>query len=257
MSPSFAYIYDSVYGQGMVSKESARIEAELGRLGIQGPIFREGFHEVQQQLDAAIKDGVKNVVFVGGDAWFLQRLPWIAQQRGVSIGYLPSVPTALSRAIGMPPGAASVGILAARVIKTLDLGAANDRPFLTEAVALETSARLTLEGSYAVSARTPSPLAIQNFALQPKTGEVLSQSMDGQLEAVLQTTIARPGWLGVWKKTEIEETRIAFTRGAVQHPSGEPVHFTVDGQPLTSKEVRFSVLPGALPLIVGPDRLFS
>lgn len=257
MSPSFAYIYDSIYGQGMVSKELARIEAELGRLGIQGPIFRDGFHEVQTQVEAALKEGVKNIIFVGGDVWFLQWLSWIAKHQGVSIGYLPSHPTALSRAIGMPAGAASVGILAARVIKVLDLGLANDRPFLTEAIALETSAKLTLEGSYAVSARTPSPLAIQNFALQPKTGEVLSVPMDGQLEAVLQTTVERPGWLGVWKKTELEETRIAFTKGTVKHDSGDPVHFTIDGQPLTSKEVRFSVLPGALSLIVGPDRLFS
>ncbi len=257
MAPSFAYIYDSIYGQGMVSKELARIESELGRLGIQGPIFRDGFHEVQEQLDAVIKEGTKNIVFVGGDAWFLRWLPWIAKHHGVSVGYLPSHPTALSRAIGMPVGASSVGILAARVIKVLDLGVANDRPFLTEAIALETSAKLTLEGSYAVSARTPSPLAIQNFALQPKTGEVVSVPMDGQLEAVLQTTVERPGWLGVWKKTEIEETRIAFANGVVKHDSGDPVHFTIDGQPLTSKEVHFSILPGALTLIVGPDRQFS
>lgn len=257
MSPSFAYIYDSIYGQGMVSKELARIETEVGRLGIQGPIFRDGFHEVQAQLEQAVKEGVKNLVFVGSDAWFLQWLPWMVKHRGISVGYVPAQPTALSRAIGMPAGAASVGIIAARVIKVLDVGVANERPFLTEAIALETSAKLTLEGSYAVSARTPSPLAIQNFALQPKTGEVVSVAMDGQLEAVLQTTIERPGWFGVWKKTEIEETRIAFTKGVVKHDSHDPVHFTIDGQPLTSKEVHFSILPGTLSLIVGPDRLFS
>lgn len=257
MPPSFAYIYQGTYGQGMVSKETARIEGELGRLGIQGPMFREGFHEVQRELEDVVREGTRNVVFIGDDAWFLQWIPWVAKHPGVSIGYIPAQPTALSRAIGMPSGAASVGILAARVIKVLDLGVVNDRPFLTEAVALETSAKLTLEGAYAVRARTPSPLAIQNFALQPKTGEVLSVPGDGQLEAVLQTTVERAGWLGVWKTKEIEETRIAFTKGVVTQDSGESVHFTVDGQPLTSKETRFSLLPGALSLIVGPDRLFS
>lgn len=257
MAPSFAYVYDNLYGQGMMSKELARLETELGRLGIQGPVFRDGFHEVQTQLEGAMKEGAKNIVFVGSDGWFLQWIPWIAKQQGISIGYIPSSPTALSRAIGMPAGPASVGILAARVIKPLDLGSANGRAFFTEAVALETSAKLMIEGAYTVSARTPGPLAIQNFALQSKTGEVLSTPGDGQLEAVLQTTRERSGWLSVWKKLELEETRILFTKGVMKQDSGESFRCTVDGQPLTAKEVSFSVLPGALSLIVGPDRLFA
>ena len=256
MSPSFAYVYEAAFSQGAAGKEAARIEAEVSRLGIQGPVLREGFHEVQEGLERAIQEGSKNVVFVGHHGWFLQWIPWISAQKGITIGFLPLEPSPLSRALGMPTGAAAVGILAARVLRVLDIGLINSRPFFTEAVVLQTSARLEFEGSYAVRAKTPGPLAIQNFALHPKTGEALSVPGDGQLEAVLHTPIERVSWFGVWKKTELEETRIAFTRGKLSN-DGQPLQITVDGQLLTAKEFAFDVLPGAMSCVVGPERLFA
>lgn len=256
MTPTFAYIYDATVSQGGAAKDVTRIETEVGRLGIQGPVLREGFHDVPSALQDALREGVKNLIFVGSDVWFLQWIPWFSKQKGVSIGFLPIEHSPLSRALGMPLGGAAVGILAARVLKVFDLGVVNGRPFLTEAIAQQTSARLEFEGSYAVRAKTPSPLAIQNFAIHSKTGEVLSVPTDGQLEAVLQTPIERSILFGVWKKTELEETRIAFSRGVVSD-EGRPVQFLVDGLPLTGKEVVFDIMPSVLPLIVGPDRLFG
>ncbi len=256
MQPSFAYIYDGTLEHASWAKQMARVEAEIGRLGIQGPILRQGFHEVEASLKEVLDQGVKNLIFVGTDPWFLQWIPWINDHRGVSIGYLPVQESPLAKAFGIPLLAAGVGVLAARVIRTIDLGSANQRPFLTEAIALKTSAKLELEGSYAVSARVPSPLTIQNAALEPKTGHVTSVPTDGQLEAVIQTSTERKTWLGLWKTTDVEETRIVFTKACVKEDPEGSVQFTVDGMPMKAKEVEFRVLPGAMEVIVGPDRGF-
>ncbi len=256
MNPSFAYLYDGILAQGTGPKTVARIETEVARLGIQGPVLRDGFHELAAELKDVLKQGVKNLIFVGSEAWFLRWIPWIAEHPGLSVGYLPAEPSVLGRALGIPAGAAGVGVLAARVIRVLDLGSANGKPFLLEAVAPKTSARLELEGSYAVRARTPSPLSVQNAALNPKTGELLSSPQDEHLEAVLQTTHERPGLFGLWKKSEMEETRIVFTSATVRDEEEQGVAFVVDGQPLKAREVVFRVLPKAVSFIVGPDRLF-
>ena len=255
MQPSFAYLYDGVLEQGAWTKIVARIEAEVSRLGIQGPVLRDGFHELDRALSELSAQGIRNLIFVGGDRWFLQWIPWIAHQKNMSIGYLPIEASSLAKAIGIPVGAAGVEVIAARVLRVLDLGMANERPFLTEAIALRTTAKLELEGSYAVCARVPSPLSIQNFAFQPKTGQVISTPQDGHLEAVIQTTVEQSTWLGMWKKTSVEETRIVFKRAKVRD-EGEPVQFLVDGQPITGKDVQFDVLPSALSFIVGPERMF-
>ncbi|MBP7005613.1 hypothetical protein KBB27_00615 [Patescibacteria group bacterium] len=256
MSPSFAYIYDGMLEHPSWVKQVARMEAEVGRLGVQGPILRQGFHEVESKLKEVLEQGIKNLIFVGTDPWFLQWIPWIAEHRGISVGYLPLQVSALGQAFGIPPLAAGVGVLAARVIRTIDLGSANQRPFLTEAIAIKTSAKLELEGSYAVSARAPSPLAVQNFAFEAKKGRVISTPADGLLEAVIQTSMERKTWLGLWKTTDVEETRIAFTKACVKDDPEGAVQFTVDGMPMKAKEVNFSVLPGAMEVIVGPDRGF-
>lgn len=256
MQPSFAYLYDGVLEHASGPKTVARIEAEVGRLGIQGPVLRDGFHELGASLKEVLRQGIKNLIFVGSDAWFLRWIPWIAEQEGLGIGYLPHEASLLGKLFGIPPAAAGVGVLAARVIRVLDLGTANGRPFLLEAVAQKTSARLELEGSYAVRARTPSPLSIQNAAQDPKTGRAVSVPQDGQLEAVLQTTNERPAWMGLWKKTEMEETRIVFASATVRDEQEQGVSFVVDGQPLKAREVVFGVLPKAVSFIVGPDRLF-
>lgn len=255
MQPSFAYLYDGALEQGGWAKGIARIEGEISRLGINGPVLRDGFTDLDSKLREIVTQGIKNLIFVGGDTWFLRWIPWIATHPALSIGYLSLEDSVLAKAIGIPIGSVGVEVIAARVIRTLDLGLANERPFLTEAVALKTLAKLELEGSYAVCARSPSPLSIQNFALQPKTGQVLSVPQDGHLEAVIQTSVERAKWYGMWKKMELEETRIAFRRAKVRDDK-ELAQFTVDGQPLKAKEIQFDIMPKALSLIVGPERLF-
>lgn len=255
MQPSFAYLYDGVLAQNSFLKGVTRIENEAARLGVQGPVIRDGFHDVAHALSELSARGIKNLVFVGTDLWFLRWIPWMAKHGHMIIGYLPVEPSLLAKAFGMPVGGNAVEVIAARVVRALDLGLANDRPFLTEAIAIKTAAKLELEGSYAVSARVPSPLSIQNFALQPKTGQVISVGQDGQLEAILQTPVERKAWLGIFKRTDVEETRIAFTRAKVRDDR-EPVEFVVDGQMIKAKEIQFDVLPKAVSFIVGPERLF-
>lgn len=255
MQPSFAYLYDGALAQGGIPKGLTRIENEVARLGVQGPVIRDGFHDVTSSLSELSSRGIKNLIFVGTDLWFLRWIPWMANHGHMIIGYLPIEPSLLAKAFGIPVGGNAVEVIAARVIRALDLGVANARPFLTEAIALKTAAKLELEGSYAVSARTPSPLSIQNFALQPKTGKVISSGQDGQLEAILQTPVEKKTLLGLWTRTEVEETRIAFTRAKVRDDR-EPVEFVVDGQMVKAKEVQFDVLPKAVSFIVGPERLF-
>ncbi len=254
---SFAYVFDLALGQGIANKDRDRIQTEIARIGIQGPEFFGGFHDVEGGLEQALKEGVKNVVLIGSSAWQLSWLPWIVQHAGITIGYISPEPSVLGRALGMPAGAQAVPIVAARVLRTLDLGTINKRPFLLEATMSETRAKLTFEGSYSISGREPSPLAIRNFALHPKTGEVLSDPYDGQLEAVLQTKREGSTFFGMWKRTEIEETKILFEKGVVRDLEGASLSVTVDGQGITAKEVSFDVLPKSLTVIVGPDRLFS
>lgn len=254
---SFAYVFDLALGQGVANKDRDRIQTEIARIGIQGPEFFGGFHDVEGGLEEALKQGVKNVVLIGPPAWHLSWLPWSMRHPGITMGFVSPEPSVLGRAIGMPQGPQAIPLIAARVLRTLDVGTINKRPFLLEASIENTRAKLTFEGSYSISGREPSPLAVRNFALHPKTGDVLSDPYDGQLEAVIQTKRDTPAFFGMWKRTELEETKILFQKGVIRDLEEGSLHVLVDGQGITAREVSFEVLPKALSLIVGPDRLFT
>jgi diacylglycerol kinase family enzyme len=254
---SFAYVFDLALGQGIANKDRDRIQTEIARIGIQGPEFFGGFHDVEGGLEEALKQGVKNVILIGPPAWHLSWLPWSLRHPGITMGYISPEPSVLGRALGMSQGAQAIPLIAARVLRVLDVGTINKRPFLLEAAIQDTRAKLTFEGTYSISGREPSPLAIRNFALQPKTGDVLSDPYDGQLEAVIHTKREAAAFFGMWKRTELEETKVLFQKGVIRDLEDQSLHIAVDGQGITAREASFEVLPRALSVIVGPDRLFS
>ncbi len=255
MSSSFAYIYEGSAQQMATHRELARFEGECTRLGIQGSALHGARLEQEEAVCALLKTGVKNLVCIGSQASFFLWLPFMMKYREPTYAFVPAEACALGQALGMPAGPLAASFLAARVVKTLDLGLANERPFFTEAVALDTRARLFVENAYTLSSLEPSPLSIRNLALNPKTGEPFSLATDGELEAVFQTVRETSSWFGMWPRKTMEETCIKMKEGCATLASGESLSFLVDGERLTSHEVHFSCVPASLKLIVGPDRL--
>ena len=254
MNPAFAYVYDASLEDERRKRELDRFELEIARLGIQGRILRLGQYLQGEppMAEFLATEGLKNVIFVGNDELFFRWLPSLVGSAH-AVGVVPLRATPLSTLLGIPDTSISAGIMAARVVETFDVGKVNDHYFFSEVFADATTVALHLEGSYAISARTPSPLSIRNVGMDQKTGAAKAFHRDGMLEVVLETERERQsGFFGLWKKAEKDETRVFFERAAIK--AKDELEVFVDGRPFKAKGLQFSIVPAALTLIVGPER---
>lgn len=252
MTPSFAYVYEAFTQDPKFERDLAKIETEIARLGIQGRTIRLAlFRDIADGLQECLAAGVKNVIFIGDDNLVFQAIPFLVE-KGLVGGFIPLRPSLLASVFGVPMGGDAVGIIAARVLAHLDIGIMNDRPFLTEAVALKTTSPLKIDGRYTARALQPGPVSIRNISVQADAEAGSSFAEDGQLEAIIQTKVETSAYLGLWKQTQLQETHLFFEKAVMK--SEEGIEFLVDGQRFTTKQAMFSLKPNALSFIVGPDR---
>ncbi len=256
MNAAFAYVYDDFLSDRRFERDLGLIETELARHGIEGRIVRiallKGSKDLIRDL---VHDGVKNIVFVGNDRT-LEKMMWFLPDLDVTVGYLPiNGPAQVAELLGIPVGAASVGVLAARLVETLDVGKVNDRYFLTEVMLPETGAALEIEGRYRVSPSALGAIAVRNLGGSLEKGKVApADPKDGLLEAVIQTRPDTKSQMP-WNKGPLQETHIPLSFGAIM--SNEPVSVFVDGQVIKGNHFVLSIIPKKLRIVTGRRRMFE
>lgn len=249
MNPAFAYIYDEFLADRRFERDLAFLETEVARRGIEGRIVRLAmFRQPKDILKDLTAANVKNIIFVGNDQT-LEKMMWFLPDMQATFGFVPMVnECALAALLGIPQGAGSVDVLAARLVETVDIGKINDRYFLTEAVMPNTKASVDVEGKYRMSPVDSGAIAIRNLA-----GNVGSAAhpQDGKLEIIIQTRTADQPFK-FWQKGSLHESRTLLTHGSIQ--ASKSIEVIVDGQPMHGAHFTLSVVPRVFKMIIGKQR---
>lgn len=246
MNPSFAYVYDERLAELKYEREVAKFEAELGRHGIGGRMARMTlFRKPKDTVEEAVRQGAKHIIIVGDDDSWL-RMMWFLPRFDVAYGFAPLLGSErLAAMLGIPKGAKSANIIAARLFDTIDVGQVGDRYFLTDVVMPDTRAELDVEGKYRIRPTEGGTITISNL------GE--GNPKDGLLDVTVKTGQEKKRFF--WSKVRNRpETRLCLSSGQVR--SETPVSLIVDGQPLEGNAFGIKVLPSKFKLIVGKSRSY-
>ncbi len=247
MNTAFAYVYDEMLMDARWQRDLGQMENELARRGIESTIMRASTLSEPKKIVAQFeKQGIKNIIVVGSDR-LLQHLTPLFPELEATMGFLPIGPSVIGALLGIPSGPKAVDVIAARLIESLDIGEINDRPFLFDVTAPDTTASIDVGGAYRLRPSVRGAIAIRNLA-SGGTGGLISNPLDGKLEVVLQAQAEEKGGWG-WKKKTLTETKVFLEAGTMQ--SDTPFQVFIDGQGYTGTLFTFSILPKKLKLITG------
>lgn len=247
MDATYLYVYDQRLGERRYARLTQKIEARVLDLDIRGRIVRlSPLKNLRETVEDGVERGVKTVVAVGDDTTFYQLLN-AAASLNVVLGFVPiDSGSQLARALGIPPLEAAVDVVAARMVKRLDVGRANSHVFI-DAAEIETPEEATLQmDGYSLSVDSGCDVAVCNlgFTSRAAHGAVFNPT-DGQLELVV-----RPRARGA------TATKLPIKQLLVKD-RGQSVTVKLDSFGVVKTPVLIEVQTKNCKVIVGADRLFD
>ena len=245
----YCYLYDTFTQDGKNERELTAIEHRITDLGLQGKIVRLAlFRDPAEAIRREVAAGVKTVVVVGHDRTVAQVLD-VAVETGVVLAILPiGSPNVLARIFGVPEGVASCDVLSQRIIETLDVGVVNGKRFLSGLRVERGQPRVRSQRGYSVLAAREAPIEVRNLStVPPSTPDDLSNPTDGCLDVIIHTH-TRKGL----RRVE-HQTCVPLDRATIEYDA--PVEAMVDGEPMEAATFEINVLPKALKVIVGRERM--
>lgn len=253
----FFYLYDKITQDKKLEGVLTQVEHRLIDLGINGRVERMAiFKNMRELIEDAIKRDAHTVVAVGNDATFSKALSAVAPFPAVSLGFIPMVEdTVFGKLLGIPTGPAACDLLSKRLLLQADLGRLQKTFFITSAeVAQHASVSVACDGLYSISALKP------DTAIRIDTiGPVLTQGLgrlaradDGKLEVVLTPS----GPKGMFSR-KTGETASVFPATHIKITAAESLPVSVDGEVVAKTPCEIEVIPRAVKLIVGKDRLLK
>lgn len=253
----FFYLYDKITLDKKLDGALMQVEHRLIDLGINGRVERMAvFKNMRELIEDAIKREAHTVVAVGNDATFSKALSAVAPFPAVSLGFIPMEEnTVFGKLLGIPTGPGACDILSKRLLQQVDLGRLQKTFFITSAeVAAHPSVSVECDGLYSISALKPdTSVRIDTI------GPVLTQGLgrlaradDGKIEVVL--TPATPKGMFARK---VGEAPSVFPVTRVKITASESLPVSVDGEVVGKTPCEIEVIPKAVKLIVGKDRLLK
>lgn len=246
----YYYVYDEFVQDAKYDKLRAAIETRMTDLGIAGKIARLAlFRDAGELIRDEVKRGATTIIAVGNDET-LQKVIDPAASAGASIGIIPvgSGKQTIASMLGIPAGEAACEVLAARQIEAIDVGLVNKRYFLHEAhIPMSEDLEIICDESYRLSARS-GKIELRNLAF----GDDIvppGNPIDGKIDFVKR--FSKKGW---FSKKEEAATWIPMKKLSIR--SEHPISMTIDGGVFEARELHISVVPGAMQLITGKDRIF-
>jgi diacylglycerol kinase family enzyme len=219
------------------------METRLTDLGLQGHVGRLGpLKNAKDMVREALQAGARTIVAVGIDKTFAEVADALAGL-DVVMGLIPITETRIGKFFGVASAQNGCKILAARKIETIDLARINTQYFLTDAIIESTSPiKIQCDANYKINVtKTPVKISIANM-----TDE--SHCQDGLLNCFIDTT--EQGWF----KTKTRRTNVSAQK--INISSGKEVCAIVDGNAKIKLPIDCEVVPNALRIIVGKDRIF-
>lgn len=253
----FFYLYDKITQDKKLEGVLTQVEHRLIDLGINGRVERMSlFKNMRELIEDAIKREAHTVVAVGNDATFSKALSAVAPFPAVSLGFIPMVEeTVFGKLLGIPTGPAACDILSKRLLQQVDLGRLAKTFFITSAeVTVHPDVRVECDGLYSIAAVKPeTPIRIDVI------GPVLTQGLgrlarpdDGKLEVVLSPVAPK----GMFTR-KMGEAPSVFPVNQVKITASESLAVSVDGEVVGKTPCEIEVLPKAVRLIVGKERLLK
>lgn len=244
---SYLYVYDQELGHPSHHKLLSKLEAHILELGIKGRIVRlSPLKNLKEVVDDAAKSGVQTVVAVGSDATLTQVVAAAAPSRLV-VGFIPtSTKSNLARVFGLPPLLGAADVVSARIIKTIDLGRANHSLFI-DCAEIESPSEVTVSfAQFSIDCVPGAAAAIANvgFSCAASRGATFDP-MDGKLDLLVAPS-----------KGQSLATHLSVNTVVVRD-HGNTSSIRLDGTTTLKTPVQIEVVPRALKIIVGSDRIFS
>lgn len=244
---TYLYVYDQRLGERRYAKLSQKIEARALDLDIRGRIIRlSPLKNLRETLEDGVERGVKTAVAVGDDTTFYQLLN-ASHRLNVVLGFVPiDSGSQLARALGIPPFEAAVDVVAARMVKRLDVGRANSHTFIDAAEIENPDQAMIQLGGYTLSVDPTCDVAVCNLGFSTKAtrGSVFNPT-DGQLEIVVQP-----------RARGAAATKLPMKQVLIKD-SGQSVTVKLDSYGVVKTPVLIEVETKSAKLIVGADRLFE
>lgn len=247
----YLYIYDSSLSHQKYANLLTAIERRVTDLGIQGKVVRLTIlKNIKEVVNDAVKAGVTTVIAVGDDQTFAKIINSVALL-DVTLGFIPvDNSSKIARVLGIPPKELACDVLAARIVKKLDLGKINNYFFLNAAEISNAKVQITCEGYSLAPLTELNTVRICNIG--SFGGTVVSNPMDGKLEAII--TPIESGWLS---KKQLQATVLPFTKISIQALGDESVSILTDEQIILKTPAVVEVAPAQLKIIVGSNRMFA
>jgi len=249
----YYYLFDTVTGDRKYESQINRIEFRLIELGLNGRMDKLTIlKNMRELIEGAIKRGAETVVIVGDDEAITKAVSIVAAY-DVTLGIIPIGPhQRISQALGIPEGETACDVISKRVVKTIDLGKANDQYFLFSLDIPAHDVTVECDGHYRLSVLgMPKPFSICNF--RPELRSRAGNPQDGVLEAVIDEGSHSGGWFR--RGSASVGTVLPLKRARVQCPT-ESVPLTLDGHTIVKTPATVEVAPKKLRVIVGRDRQF-
>ena len=247
MNLSYLYIYDQSLGHPREHKLLSKLEAHILELGIKGRIVRlSPLKNLREVVDDAIRQGVQTIVAVGDDATLNQVVTAVVPGRLI-VGFIPiSTKSNFARIFGLPPLEGAADVVSARIIKTVDLGRANHSLFI-DCAEIESPQNTTIGFSqFSIDCVPGASAVIANIGfIWPKSGDSTFDPTDAKLDLLVVNSKGR----------EIA-THLPLTAATIRD-RGNSSSVRLDGQFIVKTPVQIDVVPRALKIIVGSDRIFN
>lgn len=252
----YLYLYDSFLNDKKYGSILAKVETRLTDLGVGGKIYRlSPLRNIKEVIADEVRNGVKTIVAVGNDATLTDVINYVTPYT-CTVGMIPIGPNnQLAAQLGIPEGEGACAVLAARIVKRLDLGKINTTYFLSGVHVTEGRVTIECEQQYWVTPQEArQSVAIYNFCPQlAGVGGFDCNPEDGILEIVI-----RPIMNGIFKsfKKESNSSVIPFRQLLIKGQGSTSASVTTDGNRVLKTPVTIEIVPKKLRLIVGKERKF-
>lgn len=248
MNLSYLYVYDQVLSQPRYNKILSRLETKLLELSIKGRITRlTPLKNLKEIVDEAVRQGVQTLVAVGGDEIFSQTVS-AAAHTNLIIGFIPiSNNSSLARVFGIPPLEAAVDVLAARIVKKLDLGRVNNNFYFIDLLRIENPQEAIISwGNFQLEVLPGSQAVVCNIGFGSDiTNNKIFNPQDGQLEVVVGSN-----------KKGLTSTKLPAKKLKIKD-RGQAVALYLDEAQVVKTPAIIEVVLQKAKIIVGSDRLFE
>lgn len=256
------YIYDSFLSQKKFESILAKIETRITDLGLSGKIIRLGtMNSIYNTIEDELKKNAKTIVVVGNINILNQAVNAFASFSHdkqtfytTPLGFIPigKKDNEVAKILGVPTEEEACNVLSARRIKTIDLGLANEKYFLTDASISTEKTSVEIDTNYSIEITEKGEIAVVNMVTDfSLPAESESKVDDGVLELFIKTKKNKT--FIPLKEGKQNNSVFSFKKLIISNPESGVI---IDKTTTVPTPVLITIAEEKLNLIVGKSRFF-